>query len=226
MMQLALWDNDRPAGPSTSKRVNGRRFLHDRDSGRQVELVLASGSIARRTVLRQLGLGFIVDHLEIDEQAVLAGHQPAEGVRRLALAKALAMVCRHVGSVIVGADTVIVNGDRVIGKPATWKDAAQTLASLSGSSHAVLSGLAVVDTRSGQQESLHVLTTVHFKSLSGDEIQRYVRTREPMGKAGSYAIQRLGALLIERIDGDPQNVMGLPVGGLSEALDRLRIDVL
>ncbi len=228
MMQLAFWDSDTSdtaQGPPVT--VRGRRFLRDRNSGTSLQLVLASGSPGKYSVLRQLGLRFIVDPADVDEQSLLARLPPPDGVKKLALAKATSIADRHFGRVILGADTVVLRqGDQVVGKPLDKEDAFRTLSALSGTTHMVLSGLALIDTRTGTCATVHVVTTVVFKRLTEETVNRYVRSGEPMGKAGSYSLQQAGALLIERIEGDPHNVMGLPVTGFSKALDELGIEVL
>lgn len=177
-------------------------------------LVLASGSPRRRAILAALGLEFDVRPPEVDE-AFLPGESGSAEARRLAEKKASA-VAAGAGELVLAADTIVVLDGELLAKPADPREAALMLASLSGRPHVVVTGLAL---RLG--DSLHSAaaeTTVTFRSLDAAEIEAYVRTGEPLDKAGAYGIQGYGSALVERIDGDFFNVMGLPVPTLLDLL--------
>lgn len=183
--------------------------------------VLASGSPRRRDLLKQLGLDFTVRPADIDE-AVLPGEAPAMYVERLACAKAAAVL----GELVLAADTTVAVGGEILGKPGDEADARRMLELLSGREHSVFTGIAargpaagLAGARAGKQTHSRVVQTrVWFKALSAAEIGWYVKTTEPYDKAGGYAVQGLAAAFIERLEGSPTNVIGLP---LPETLELL-----
>jgi septum formation protein len=177
-------------------------------------LVLASRSPRRRELLARAGIDFVVRPAEVDE-SVLAGESPAEHVRRLALAKAQA-VSAAPGEVVLGADTVVVVDDTILGKPAGAADAVRMLRMLSGREHLVLTGICLRG--NGRLIEDCETTRVHFVELSEQEIGSYVASGEPMDKAGAYAIQGLASKFIDRIEGCYFNVVGLPVARLWRCL--------
>ena len=128
--------------------------------------------------------------------------------------------------VIIAADTFIVFKDKLLGKPHTPKEATKMLLMLNGKAHSVITGFTVLDTGSKKLVSRSIETKVYFKKLTQKEIKAYVSTKEPLDKAGAYAIQGLGAALIEKIDGDFLNVVGLPLSALTEILKKFGINVL
>ncbi len=151
---------------------------------------------------------------------------PRALARRLSREKAEAVSSRHGDALIIAADTFIVYRGRLLGKPHTSKEAARMLAVLSGQAHSVITGFTILDAASGKTTSRSVETTVYFRKLTAAEILAYVRTNEPLDKAGGYAIQGLGSLLVTRIEGDYYNVIGLPLAALTEALKDFGIFVL
>jgi septum formation protein len=170
-------------------------------------LVLASGSPRRSQILRQAGIDFVTRPANVDETA-LAGEQPADYVTRLAREKALA-VPLGADEIVLGADTTVVIGREIFGKPRDTADAARMLDRLSGQRHFVMTGICL---RSAARLHVDVAETgVWFAHLSPTEIAGYVASGEPMDKAGAYAIQGLASKFIERIEGCYFNVMGLPV---------------
>ena len=172
------------------------------------QLILASSSPRRQELLRQLGISFAVAVPAVDEHAVHAD-SPAELVERLALSKARAVAAQHPEAIVLGADTVVVVDGEILGKPADRAEAERMLSRLSGRSHQVLTGVAVV--RGGEELVGHEETVVRFAPLSREQIQWYVETGEPMDKAGAYGIQGRAAALIASISGDYYNVVGLPL---------------
>jgi len=183
-------------------------------------LILASKSPRRRALLAQAGLDFTVIPSTIDE-----GQQaPASAdihVRRLAVEKACEVAAQHPPSWVIGADTVVLIDDRILGKPADRDEARQMLRSLSGRTHRVYTGYSICCLEKSVQVAHTVVTDVTFKTLSAAEIQWYIHTPEPFDKAGAYAIQGLGTFLVRRISGSYTNVVGLPVCEVIEGLTRV-----
>ncbi|GKT12664.1 MAG: septum formation protein [Thiomicrorhabdus sp.] len=188
-----------------------------------VKLFLASSSPRRKELLAQLGLAFEVINAPIEEVA-LPKEMPESYVLRMAIEKALSGFNKVAGKAIwvVGSDTAVVLDGRVFGKPRNAADAYNMLSKLSGSHHEVLSAVAVV--YDGEVFSDLNRTQVQFKALSEQEIKDYIQTEEPFGKAGSYAIQGLGAKLIASITGSYSAVMGLPLYELNQLLNASGFD--
>lgn len=180
-------------------------------------LVLASASPRRADVLRQLGLSFSVRPAGVDE-SYLPGESPRAHVERLALAKARAVAAEHPGTLVVGGDTVVVDEDRVLGKPADADAAVAMLRSLSGRTHRVLSGIALAGAH-GEVSAVSE-TRVVFRTLDEPAVRAYVATGEPLDKAGGYGIQEAGAALVAQIQGDYYTVVGFPVPTFLELLER------
>lgn len=178
-------------------------------------LLLASTSPQRRAILEQLGLDFDVVPPRYEERD-RDGLTPAEAVRAHALGKARSVAGLAGGRAVVGVDTAVVLEGRVYGKPASAGEAAATLAALAGRAHEVVSGLCLLG--DGLEEVGHDTTSVRFRPLTEAEIDGYVETGEWEGRAGAYAIQGRGAALVERIEGDYLNVVGLPAALLLRML--------
>jgi septum formation protein len=171
-------------------------------------LILASASPRRRELLTQAGIPFTVQPADIDETH-RPGESPIAFTQRLAREKAEAVFATHPTATVLGADTIVVCDQQILGKPADKKDATRMLRLLSGRDHQVITGIALVS-QSGTQTRA-VSTTVTMKPISEEEIAAYIATGEPMDKAGAYAIQSGAAAFIPQIDGDYTNVVGLPV---------------
>ena len=169
-------------------------------------LVLASRSPQRRAILAQLGIDFEVLAVDVDE--IMAG-EPIRVARENALAKARAGARLRPRETVLGVDTIVVCDGDILGKPPSAKVAETMLRRLSGRTHEVVSGLALVI--SGNPQVVHEVTKVTFRELGEDLLQRYVQTGEWSGRAGGYAIQEQGAALVRSISGDYLNVVGLPV---------------
>jgi septum formation protein len=174
------------------------------------KLILASASPRRAEILRSVGWPFEALPAHIDESCE-EGEKADCYVERIALAKAEAVASRCPGSLVLGADTVVVIDDQILGKPCDEGDANRMLRVLNGRRHQVLTGVALVNDATGQSRVAHEATDVRFAEMSDTEINWYVATGEPMDKAGAYAIQGHGALFIKEIRGDYFNVVGLPV---------------
>jgi septum formation protein len=186
------------------------------------KLVLASASPRRLALLRLLGLEPSVDPADIDESRRPHEH-PREFARRLAEEKCRAVANRHKLPVIA-ADTVVALGNTTLGKPHDLEDATAMLRDLAGRSHEVHTGVAV--NASGSSASLVDTTEVRFRELDEATLNWYVRTGESMGKAGAYAVQGAGGLLVESVAGSPQTVVGLPIHVLPTLFARIGVDFL
>lgn len=180
-------------------------------------IILASNSPRRRELLRQVGLHFTSDPADVDESALPGESSDAYAVR-VALDKARVAAKRAGEGIVIAADTIVVLGDVILGKPRDSTDAERMLGLLSGKMHRVITGLAVMDAGSGRIVTRTAITNVWFRELSAGEIRSYVATGEPLDKAGAYGIQERGALLVERIEGCYFNVVGLPLVTLNEIL--------
>lgn len=187
------------------------------------ELILASASPRRRELLEQVGLVSQVIPADIDESR-LPNENPDDYVLRLSLEKARAVAALSIELPVLAADTAVVQEGQVFGKPADAAAAAETLALLSGKSHEVLTGTAIV--YNDIEASTLVRTVVRFRQLSETEITAYCQSGEPAGKAGSYAIQGLGALLVSDISGSYSNVVGLPLKETAQLLGKAGIELL
>lgn len=175
-------------------------------------------------MLRRTGIAFEAVPSDCDEETEAA--TPEEHVRELALRKARAVSQRHPDALVIAADSVAELDGDILGKPDTADGARLMLGRLSGRSHRLLTGLAIVDGPTGKTYDGIESTLVHMRELSGAEIDAYVRSGEPLDKSGSYELQGLGATIIDRIEGDFSNVVGLPMAHLSRALARFDVHLL
>ena len=187
-------------------------------------LILASASPRRAEILRNAGFEFETHATDADESR-RARESAATYVRRVANAKARAAAEKFAGksgrTIVIGADTVVVANGKILGKPSDVKDARRMLRLLSGKTHRVLTGLAIVSLPDGAERH-HVETTrVRFRKMSNAEIDDYIATGEPFGKAGAYAIQGIGGRYITQIEGCYFNVVGLPLARLCKVLATL-----
>jgi septum formation protein len=194
-----------------------------------VTIVLASASPRRQELLRNAGIPFTVQPADIDETP-RAGESPRDCAERLAREKAQAVFQSNPQQFVLGADTIVVVDDAILGKPRDAEDAARMLRLLSGRKHLVITGVCLAGpVASGQSlvasnaKTSSETTWVTFCELSDDEIHFYVATGEPMDKAGAYAIQGLASRWIPRIEGDYSNVVGLPVALVYRMLCELRV---
>jgi septum formation protein len=188
-------------------------------------IILASTSPRRKELLSSIGVRFEVDPGEYEEDMGLDLDPPALA-RFLSLEKAKSVAGRHDNALIIAADTFIVFKNRLLGKPRDAREAGEMLKMLSGRSHSVITGFTILDAGTGKRISKAVETEVWFKRLTDEEIAAYVRTKEPLDKAGAYAIQGLGAFFIRKIDGDYFNVIGLPLSALTDGLKKFGIHIL
>lgn len=205
------------------------------------EVILASASPRRQELLYNIGLQFRVQAADVDEK-LPCGIAPTSAVRMLAEAKAVAVATKHPQAIVIGADTIVTCENHVLGKPANREEAAHMLRFLSGRSHQVITGVAVVGPANIYRENLgtdkcdikhisagaggansqvlvsHEVTTVLFSELTERQIAAYVATDEPLDKAGAYGIQGRAGLFVPRIEGCYFNIVGLPVARLAQML--------
>ena len=183
-----------------------------------MKLILASASPRRRELLTQVGVSFVIEVRDVEE--VLDDTlSPELQVQSLALQKAQAVAAQHKDGLVLGADTVVVDAGSLLGKPQNTEEAAEMLRSLSGKWHQVMTAVALVDANDTKHEWTSVeITNVKFRDLTDDVIAAYVATGESMDKAGAYGIQGYGALLVERIEGCYNNVVGLPLQLVAKGL--------
>jgi septum formation protein len=188
------------------------------------QLILASASPRRRRFLEGLGLIFTIEAAQVDEQP-LAHEPPREFVLRAATDKARAVAERHPDAWVLGADTVVVLDNQILGKPVDEEDANRLLALLTGRWHEVLTGFCMCRKDREHQVAHAVATTVKFVNFDEKIAAAYVQTGEPLDKAGAYGIQGKGGFLVERINGSYSNVVGLPLAEVVEELLQLGIIV-
>ena len=188
-------------------------------------IILASDSPRRKDLLRQIGVEFTADPADVDER-VLPDETPEVYAVRVALDKAR-VAARSAGTgIVIAADTIVVQDNMILGKPADVRDAERMLSLLSGRMHRVITSLALIDAGTGKTLTGTGETYVWFRTLTPDEITSYVNTGEPLGKAGAYGIQGKGALLVDRIEGCYFNVVGLPLSLLGNMLSKYGIRLL
>ena len=182
------------------------------------KIILASGSPRRRELLTDLGIKFEI-MVDNSSEVTPKNASPDEVVMTLAKNK-LCNVAKNApnDSLIIAADTVVAYNGRILGKPKDEAQAFEMLSALSGQRHSVYTGIAVGDNKTGKTVCEFEKTDVYFRKLEDDEIKRYISTGEPMDKAGAYGIQNLGALFVEKINGDYFNVVGLPLCRLGKIL--------
>ncbi len=181
-----------------------------------VAIVLASASPRRRELLAQAGIEFLVDVSNVPE-APEENESPHEFVQRVAAEKALAVAPRHPGRVVLAADTVVVVDGVIFGKPIDREDACRMLLTLSGRSHVVLTGVALLDGVGGLQRHVEE-SLVTFRRLDPSEVETYLDGDEPFDKAGAYAAQGSGSQFIAALGGSRSNVIGLPMEATLELL--------
>ncbi len=186
-----------------------------------MKLILASASTRRAEILHAAGFSFSILSSAIDETPY-PGESAHDLVQRLAVAKAELVAARAAGSaIVIGADTEVTLEGHIFGKPRSTDDARQMLEKLSGRTHAVVTGVALIRLPDAERRTFVESTLVHFAQLTAEEITRYLATGEPHDKAGAYAIQGRAGRFIPRIEGDYFNVVGLPIARVTQALAEL-----
>jgi len=188
-------------------------------------IILASASPRRVELLEKIGLKFEVEPSNYEED-MHSELEPHEFARKISLEKAEAVASKHKNAIVIAADTIIVFGSKILGKPHTENEARKMLETINGKSHSVITGFSIIDTGKNKTLSKSVETKIHIRKLTLAEIDAYVKSKEPLDKAGAYAIQGLGAVIVEKIEGDYFNVVGLPLSALTEALKEFGINIL
>lgn len=187
------------------------------------KLILASTSPRRKEILSKTGLAFEVVPSDYEEDMTL-DMPPEELAEFLSAGKAMAVASKNPGAIVIAADTFVVHEHHRLGKPHTPERAKEMLEMLSGKAHYIVTGVTIV---AGDQVcSFHEKTSVHMAELSEALIDQYIATGEPLDKAGAYALQELGAMLIEKTEGDFFNAMGLPLRRLVHELRAFGVEVL
>ena len=186
------------------------------------KIVLASKSPRRKNLLEQLGLAIKIAPSNTDEDSISIKN-PEKYVKELSLLKANNTALFYPNDWVIGADTIVVVDEQILGKPRSKTDAIEMLNRLNNCEHSVFTGFSIVNLKKSCIITQSVKTTVFFKNLSPEEIQWYVNTGESFDKAGSYAIQGIGSFMVKRISGSYSNVVGLPVCEVIEELLKLKI---
>ncbi|MCK5413485.1 MAG: septum formation protein Maf [Candidatus Pacebacteria bacterium] len=189
------------------------------------KIIIASGSESRKKLVKSIGFNFLFEKSEYkkDMTEKLSARKLAQ---KLALGKAQDVAQKHPNAIIIGIDSFVILDDEFLGKPHTPQEARVMLKKMSGKKHESIAGIAIIDTKNEKVVTDYETTGVWINKLTDKEIEDYVRTGEPLNKAGSYAIQKLGCILIDKIDGNYTNVLGLPVNKLYKHLIKLGVNIL
>ncbi|PHE55696.1 Maf family protein [Bacillus pseudomycoides] len=185
------------------------------------KLILASGSPRRKELLELAGVPFEIV-VSVIEETIGAYSSPADIVMSLALQKASAVVENHEDSVVLGADTIVTYESRILGKPKDEAEAKEILQLLSGKTHEVYTGIALISKE--KTVTFYERTEVTFWELTEEEVDAYIATKEPLDKAGSYGIQGKGSIFVQHIQGDYYSVVGLPIARLVRELKQFDND--
>lgn len=189
-------------------------------------IVLGSTSPFRKSLLEKLNIDFICAKPDVDESA-LNNESPQQLVERLAIKKAHAIVEQHPDALIIGSDQVAVCDDEILGKPHTVENAIKQLRQFSGKCITFYTGLAVLDSKTGQIKSLVEPFNVHFKTLNQQDIESYIDAEQPLNCAGSFKSEGLGICLFDKLEGDdPNSLIGLPLIKLVSLLNEFNFNVL
>jgi len=188
-------------------------------------IILASTSPRRKELLESIGLKFEIQPSDYEEDMTLK-MPPKKLAEFLSLNKARSVAEKNNDAIVIGADTIVVLGKQVLGKPHTEKEAKRMLRLISGKTHSVITGVTVIDTSKNIMITKSVETKIWIKKLSPKEIESYVASKEPLDKAGAYAIQGLGSLIVKKIEGDYSGTVGLPLFLLREELEKIGVKVL
>ncbi len=184
------------------------------------KIILASGSPRRKDLLTDAGIKFDIDVSEYEEDMSL-DLSPHELAKYLSLGKAETVAQRHKNAIIVAADTFVVLGNEVLGKPHTEEKAKEMLEKLSGQTHSIVTGFTIIDTETGKIISEAQESKLYFREILPKEIDEYIATGEPLDKAGAYAIQGGGGKFVKKIDGDYTNIIGIPMEAFLEKLNQI-----
>ena len=184
-----------------------------------MNIILASASPRRKEILENTNVKFKIMASSIEE-LTLEGESPCQMVMRLAFEKGIDIASRQKSDLVISADTIVVLDNTVLGKPKDEIEARKMITSLSGRTHQVITGISLINLDNNKKIIDYVISNVKFKNLSEEDINDYIRTKESLDKAGAYGIQGYGALLVEEIQGDYFNIVGLPISRLSDLLKK------
>jgi septum formation protein len=193
---------------------------------RKFRWILASASPRRREILEGLGISVSVDSSGIEEPPRKSHETPASYAVRLARLKARAVAPKYPSGLVLAADTIVVSGNSILGKPATRSEAQSMLKSLSGRWHEVVSGICLLDGQTHRVYSTYSRSRVHFRRISAAEIEWYLKTGEYRDKAGAYGIQGFASLFIDRIEGCYFNIVGFPVATFEKLCRKAGISLI
>lgn len=189
------------------------------------KIVLASGSPRRKHLLRTLGLKFETKVSKIDEilnPRLKPENQPAY----LSRIKALEVSSKEENALVIGADSMVLVGDKIMGKPKDSKDAKRMLRILSGTEHFIITGFTIIDAQTKKSITKSISTKVKFRKISEKEIDNYIKLDKPFDKAGAYAIQGVASIFVEKIEGDYFGALGLSLHQISKELKKFGVEVL
>ena len=184
-----------------------------------MNIILASASPRRKEILENANVKFKIMSSDIEE-LTLDGESPCQMVMRLAFEKGIDIANKQKSDLVISADTIVVLDNNVLGKPKDEKEARYMIESLSGKTHQVITGISLINLENNKMIIDYVISNVKFKNLSVEDINDYISTNESLDKAGAYGIQGYGALLVEEIQGDYFNIVGLPISRLSDLLKK------
>lgn len=186
-------------------------------------MILASKSPRRKEILAQLGFQLQIKSKDIEE--ISDKVEIVEQIKDISLKKVMAVAVENPKEFVVGADTVVVIDGKILGKPKSEVDAEKMLKSLSGKSHEVITAYTLINLEKNIKIINSVESTVYFKQISDEEIKWYIKSGEPMDKAGAYGIQGLGSIFVDKIDGDFFAIMGFPINHFIKTLNNLKIPI-
>ncbi len=184
-----------------------------------MNIILASASPRRKEILENANVKFDVVKSTINE-VILDQELPSQVVMRLAFEKCMDIASKNENDLVIGADTIVVLDDIILGKPKDKEDATSMIKKLSGKTHQVITGISLINLNVNKKIIDYVVSNVKFKDLSEEDIKDYIQTNESLDKAGAYGIQGYGAILVEEIQGDYFNIVGLPISRLSDLLKK------
>ncbi len=187
------------------------------------KIILASNSPRRKELLKQIGLRFKIIVSNVEEKN--ASTSPVDFVKILSRKKAKAVAINNKNAIVIGADTIVVLKNEIIGKPDSLENAIEILKKLSGKTHLVITGFTIIDSKTKKQITKAVTTKVTFKDLSDQEIKAYVYSSKVLDKAGAYAIQDKAGMFIKEVKGDYFNIVGLPIFSLYQELKKFDINI-
>lgn len=186
-----------------------------------MNIILASGSPRRKELMEKTGLEFDIDPADIDERK-FQDKSAKKLTEILAIEKAKEVAKRHPDSIIIGSDLVVSYQDHQLGKPTNENDAKKMLKLLSGKTHQIFTGVAIINTQNNKTASIVDVANVTLAQLSDREIEDYVETGIPMDRAGAYGIQDLGGKLVKEFEGDKETVLGLPTKIVLELMEKVK----